>query len=222
MNLLNFDQDKQANSFLSTMLQNNFQPCITEPTRITNANKPSLVDNIFINTFDDPICGNILEHISYDHLPNFAILDHEHKNKKQSIKKRDKRNFDKQKFLADLLDDGNLLLRLLNEIDSESACIQFIKEFLQALDNHQPLRELSKKEKKLLGKPWLTTGLLKSISKKRALFKQFKNDKFKDKTSNIYQQYKTYTDTINKLKKICMKDHYQKYFYDNFKNSRKI
>ena len=148
LNLLNFEKDKQTNSFLSTMFQNNFQPCITEPTRITNANKPSLVDNIFINTFDDPSCGNILEQISYDHLPNFAILDHEHKNKKHSIKKRDKRNFDKDKFLADLLDDGQLLVKLLNEVDSESACVYFIKEFVKALDEHQPLRELSKKEKK--------------------------------------------------------------------------
>ena len=222
LNLLNFEKDKQTNSFLSTMFQNNFQPCITEPTRITNANKPSLVDNIFINTFDDPSCGNILEHISYDHLPNFAIIDHEHKNKKHSIKKRDKRNFDKDKFLADLLDDGQLLAKLINEEDSESACVCFIKEFVKALDVHQPLRELSKKEKKILQKPWLTNGLLKSISKKRSLFKQFKDDKFKDKTSDIYQQYKTYNDMINKLKRKCMRDHYQNYFSENFRNSRKI
>ena len=148
LNLLNFEYDKQTNSFLSTMLQNNFHPCITEPTRITNTNKPTLVDNIFFNTFDDPICGNILEHISYDHLPNFVILDHEHKNKKQSIKKRDKKNFDKDKFLADLLDNGSLLLKLLNEKDSESACICFIREFLEVLDKHQPMRELSKKREK--------------------------------------------------------------------------
>ena len=68
----------------------------------------------------------------------------------------------------------------------------------------------------------MTNGLLKSISKKRALFKQFKNDKFKDKNSDVYQQYKTYTDWINKLKRICMKDHYQKFFSQNFKNSRQI
>ena len=123
---------------------------MTEPTRITNTNKPSLVDNIFVNTFDDPTCGNILEHLSYDHLPNFVILEHEHKNKKQSIKKRDKRNFDAEKFRNDLLDNGDLLLRLLNEKDSEAACLRFIKEYLAALDKHQPFRELSKKEKKML------------------------------------------------------------------------
>ena len=113
-----------------------------------NTNKPSLVDNIFINTFDDPSCGNILEHISYDHLPNFAIIDHDHKNKKHSIKKRDKRNFDKNKFLADLFDGGNLLLKIINADNCESACVQFIKDFLEALGKHQPMREFSNKEKK--------------------------------------------------------------------------
>ena len=70
-----------VSTFLSTMFQNNFQSSITEPTRISNTNKPSLVDNIFINTFDSPVCGNILEHISYDRLPHFPMLKHTLKRK---------------------------------------------------------------------------------------------------------------------------------------------
>ena len=136
LNLLNFENDKQVSSFLNSMFQNNFQPCITEPTRITNANKPSLVDNIFINCFDDPISGNILEHISYDHLPNFVILNHNHKSKKHPIRKRDKRNFDPEKFQAELLDNGNLLVELLNAESAEAACDHYMIRFLQKLDEH--------------------------------------------------------------------------------------
>ena len=73
------------------MLEYSFQPCILEPTRITNANKPSLVDNIFINTFDDPTSGNILEHISFDHLPNFIVMNHENRKKLDTKMKRDKK-----------------------------------------------------------------------------------------------------------------------------------
>ena len=83
------------------------------------------------------------------------------------------------------------MLNLINAKDSESACIYFLQKYVENLDIHQPMRDLSKKEKKLLEKPWLTQGLLKSISTKRKLFKQFKNDKFKDKKSNVYQKYKT-------------------------------
>ena len=71
-----------------------------------------------------------------------------HKNKKQTIKKRHKRNFDKDKLLEELLDGGNLLLELLNEKDSESATQHFLKKILDSLNSHQPMRELSKREKK--------------------------------------------------------------------------
>ena len=154
-------------------------------------------------------------------MPNFIILDHVHKNKKQTIRKRDTRNFDKDRFLADLLENGNLLLTILNKEDSESACKHFIQKFIEKQEIHRPMRDLSKKEKKLLEKPWLTAGILKSISTKRSLFKQFKNEKFRNKTSNTYLKYKTHNDYVNKLKRICFKDHYQSYFKKHFGNSRK-
>ena len=64
-------------SMQALMLKNNFFPCISEATRIANLSKPSLVDNIFINSTEIPISGNILEHVSYDHLPNFCIIENE-------------------------------------------------------------------------------------------------------------------------------------------------
>ena len=57
------------------MYSNFFQPCILEPTRITSNNRPSLLDNIFINTHDKEVySGNIIDKIS-DHIPNFAIIN---------------------------------------------------------------------------------------------------------------------------------------------------
>ena len=56
------------------MYSNFFQPCILEPNRITSNNRPSLPDNIFINTHDKEVyIGNITEKIS-DHMPNFTII----------------------------------------------------------------------------------------------------------------------------------------------------
>ena len=97
----------------------------------------------------------------------------------------------------------------------------YIHRFTTKLDKDYPFRELSKKEKRILQNPWITAGLLKSISTKRKLFKKFKSDKFKIKESDVYKQYKTHNDCINKLKRICKKDHFQKYFLENFKNSKK-
>ena len=221
-NLLNFDKDKNVNQFLCTMLDYGFQPCITEPTRITNSNKPSLVDNIFTNTFDNPVSGNILEQISYDHLPNFTVLD-DIKNKKPSPTfKRDKRNIDIAKFQSDLVDE-DLLVNLFNAENTDTAYNMFLEKYCKVLDKHAPLKKLSKKERKREHKPWITLGLIKSISKKRSLFKQLKKLKLKNKnTDEVYSKYKYYNSTIKKLKTKCKRDYYQNYFNNHASNSKKV
>ncbi len=221
-NLLNFDTDKNVNSFLCTMLEHSFHPNIIEPTRITNTNKPSLVDNIFTNTFDNPVSGNILEHISYDHLPNFVILDHALKKKLENSMKRDKKNFNVAKFNTELLGD-DLLVSLLNARDTDHAFNTFHNRYCTLLDKHAPLRKLTKKEVKRKQNPWITQGLIKSISKKRSLFVKIKKLKSKNNnTDDIYKLYKYYNDTINKLKKKCKRDYYQNYFNKNSSNSKKV
>ena len=73
--LLKYDYNNLTNDFLSIMYSNFFQPCILEPTRITSNNRPSLLDNIFINTHDKEVySGNIIDKIS-DHIPNFASIN---------------------------------------------------------------------------------------------------------------------------------------------------
>ncbi len=220
--LLNFDLNKNINTFLCTMLEHGFHPCITEPTRITNTNKPSLVDNIFCNTFDKPVSGNILEQISYDHLPNFVILDHTQKRKLENTVKRDKSNFNAGKFQEDLL-ANDLLVKLLNAKDTDTAFNLFRNKYCSLLDKHAPLKKLTKKELKRKQNPWITQGLIKSISKKRTLFVKLKKDKLKNKnTDEIHKLYKYYNDTINKLKKKCKRDYYQNYFNLNSTNSKKV
>ena len=57
------------------MYSNFLQPCITEPTRVLGKNKPTLIDNIFVNTFDKQLfAGNFLDKVS-DHLTNFLIIN---------------------------------------------------------------------------------------------------------------------------------------------------
>ena len=56
------------------------QPCITQPTRVIEHQRPSIIDNIFINSNEEPICGNIVSRLS-DHFPNFILV----KNKKSKV-----------------------------------------------------------------------------------------------------------------------------------------
>ena len=82
---------------------------------------------------------------------------------------------------------------------------------------------MTKKEIKRTRKPWITQGLIKSIGKKRLLFKKFKDLKLKNKSiDEVHKSYKFYNDTINKLKKKCKRDYYQNYFNENSANSKKV
>ena len=48
-NLLKYSEDKQVKKFADTMFSNNLQPLINKPTRVVRNQKPSLVDNFFVN-----------------------------------------------------------------------------------------------------------------------------------------------------------------------------
>ena len=73
--LLKYDYNNLTNDFLRIMCSNFFQLCMLEPTRITSNDRPSLLDNIFINTHDKEVySGNIIDKIS-DHIPNFASIN---------------------------------------------------------------------------------------------------------------------------------------------------
>ena len=71
-NLLKYNFKNEINEFLGIMLKNLFLPHITGPTRVCKQ-KPSLIDNIFLNDAEVPcISGNLTSKIS-DHLPSFII-----------------------------------------------------------------------------------------------------------------------------------------------------
>ena len=70
VNLLNIDSDEYAESFLNLLLSNLFQPHILPASKIVNHSKPSLIDNIFLNSIDHETCsGNLISQLS-DHMPN--------------------------------------------------------------------------------------------------------------------------------------------------------
>ena len=136
--------------------------------------------------------------------------------------KRNTKNIDTSKFQADLLDDS-LLVNLMNCKDTNTACDLFMKKYQSTMDKHAPLKKLTKKEVKRSLKPWITQGLIKATSRKRSLFKKFKELKLKNKNiDKIYEKYKYYNDMINKLKRKCKRDYYQNYFNENSANSKKV
>ena len=137
--LLKHETDTNTGNFLQMMLNNGYQPCITEPTRIMNGNKPSLVDNIFTNTVEKCVSGNIFDKIS-DHLPNFVMIENvKSKPKLKSFKRRNMKKSNDLNFQADLL----LLLRELQgspELnDAETAYNFFHEKHSMIVHKHFPM-----------------------------------------------------------------------------------
>ena len=124
------------------------------------------MDNIFINTLDNPISGNFLENLSYDHLPNFTIIESKSsKNKNMKIKTRHLKNFNQHEFSGELYDPV-LSLELTNAQNANFAYSIFHKKFQSLFNKHAPWRFLSRREVKLKQKPWITKEILKKKSAK--------------------------------------------------------
>ena len=84
INLLSSVQNTDSAEFFNEMTSFNFLPLITAPTRVTSRSK-LLIDNIFVNRYDQNIIsGNILVGIS-DHMPQFSLIPEVKKATKKTL-----------------------------------------------------------------------------------------------------------------------------------------
>ena len=93
----------------------------------------------------------------------------------------------------------------------------FVKRVRSIIEFYAPLRQISRRQKRLRAKPWLTKFLLVSIKYKQKLYHShvLSNDVGK-KTYN-----KQYSNKLNKVKTKAKKTFYYYLFKNNCKNPRK-
>ena len=155
-------------------------PYIIQPTRITSHSK-SIIDNIFSNYISQEIIsGNLTSTIS-DHLPQFLIeplIFPNAPNKISNIVGRNWSKFNREEFILDYFAiDWPHILKLQNN-DTNTSFQIFFDSMSRILDEHAPLKQLSKYKLKFKTKPWITIALQKSISIKNKLFSDFINKKY--------------------------------------------
>ncbi len=177
LDLLAYDKRPIVEEFLNITFANCLQPLILQPSRYTDSHKPSLIDNIFINSIENNVnSGNIISKIS-DHMPNFVILDKMiSKSKYIPQFKRDFTKFNESDFVSDF-DSAELLPHNTTDLDEKFQ--HFQNSVLKSINKHAPLKKLSNRQAKLRKKPWITSGILKSISIKNKLYKRFLKSKDK-------------------------------------------
>ena len=99
---------------------------------------------------------------------------------------------------------------------ANSSFNDFIAKFKHVIDKHAPFRKLSRRQKKLVAKPWITKGILVSMKKKQKMYyPHFKN-------GNIQQQllFKKYSNKLTKLKTLSRRLYYEGKFQSSLGNSK--
>jgi len=84
-----------------------------------------------------------------------------------------------------------------------------------------PFKKLSKKEIELKQKPWLTSGILKSMKTRDNLYKKFMLAKDPLRKQNLFRDFKTKRNLITSLVRSSKSEYYKKFFSEHCKNAKK-
>ena len=224
VNLLNYNNHNPTNEFLDSLASNSFVPYILQPTRLTSHSK-TLIDNIFSNIISlEAIFGNLTSTIS-DHLPQFMIVPNVFSNppsNKANIFERDWSNFDQENFILDYFStDWDVALKL-DEQNVNYSTESFLNKINSLLSNYVPLKKINKYKLKFRSKPWITTGLQKSISVKNKFLTNFIKKKDPAKKAELHLQYKNHRNLLSTLLKKSKENYYKKCFESNWNNAKII
>ena len=211
----------QVKKYVDDLISSGCKLLISIPTRFADNCKSSLLDHIYTNfTNKNNQSGVCIFEIS-DHLPIFFIA----KNVKCFSNKRTKfirslKNFNSESFVIDL---QNKLSTIGAEVETNvnQDVANLTTMFNSVLDKHAPKRLMSRKEKRLSDKPWITRGILKSIKTKNKLFKKY----FKSKqgiSNDKKVLYKKYLNKLTHVKNLAKRNYYESIIKNNNKNPSQI
>ena len=125
----------------------------------------------------------------------------------QIIYRRDYSKFDEKKLIEDVQSVKWEDVLPATE-DVNSIFESFHTKLTEIIDNHVPLRKLSKKSMCSIAKIWITKGLRVSIAKKNKIYKKYLNSK----NNYYFSKFKIYRNKLNHLLLRSKKMYYNNYF----------
>ena len=141
---------------------------------------------------------------------------------KVNIFERDWSNFDQENFILDYFSiDWDVALKL-DEQNVNYSTESFLNKINSLLSNYAPLKKINKYKLKFRSKPWITTGLQKSISVKNKFLTNFIKKKDPAKKAEFHLQYKNHRNLLSTLLKKSKENYYKKYFESNWNNAKII
>ena len=191
VNLLNYNNHNPTNEFLDSLASNSFVPCILQPTQLTSHSK-TLIDNIFSNIISpEAISCNLTSTIS-DHLPQFTIVPNVFSNpplpqiNKANIFERDWSNIDQENFILDYFSTNWDIALKIDKQNVNYSTESFLNKINSLLSNYAPLKKINNYNLKFRLKPWITTGIQKSISVKNKFLTNFIKKKDPAKKAELH------------------------------------
>ena len=186
-----------SREYLNLSQSEGFSQLIFEatPSRITE-NSQSCIDHI-TNISTSCSSGSLAVEIA-DHLPVFTILcDPKFSPFPDYFEFRDFRDFQRDHFKFDLQRENWDSIYKCNEVNESYS--RFLHIFNKVSNIHAPLKKAKIKHKAY--KPWITSGLMKSMKVRDNLYKKWlitRNDVFLNK----YKLYRNKIATINKIYRV--------------------
>jgi len=183
INLLN-EECANTTSFVSMMQSLNFLPVITKPTKFPSdvqQCRPTVLDHIWINGFKKFISGVFSLDLT-DHCPTFISIE---------TTTLDSRKI-RVSFRVHTAGAVGNFLHQLEEVqwnfrmNVNEDVIYLVDMLFEIYDRSFPLK-VKYIGRKRFDKPWLTTGLIKSIRTKSRYFKLYKLGKISKEFNNAYK-----------------------------------
>ena len=214
INLLKDTKDSQE--LQTSFYSKNLIPTISEATHEKPGCESSLIDNILINCSENLISSGILERKVSHHAPVFCFMNHflpPEKNEQVKCPKYDYCESKVEEFLKKI-DDTVFLKNCIYDTEN------FLK-FIDTLKNEIELcfkvdeQEFKKSKRNFYVNPWITPGIIASITKKHLYYKLWKKTQTKDNLEGdnaFYHRFKSYRKYLKKVIKHAKKNFYCKKF----------
>ena len=130
--------------------------------------------------------------------------------------------FDQENFIMDFLAINWDDILKTNECNTDLSTDIFYSKINELLDKYVPVTKLNKKQIKNISKPWITSGIQKSICIRNQLHKKCIKEKNPRTKTLIENQYKKYRNLITKLYRQSKKNYFSLFFQKNSKSIRKM
>ena len=171
LDLLKAHLHKQTNQFLEKNLELDLVSSISKPTRITRKTA-TLIDNVLISqSLQAQMHPHLIVEDISDHLPILIVLRDLNKSVRGNnlIKSRNLNTSNLGKIGNDIRRHD--WKKLLSKINASQGFTTFHKILCDTIDKHAPETVKRINVKKIIKNPWITSGIMKSLSKQWEMFK---------------------------------------------------